>query len=256
MPLSKDGQKRKIVVYVSAIAIIGGLLFATYCAVKNTGRSSDNRPQAGNRGFFKDIPEPQSSNGAAAIQQQQTGIRSLIEGLIVNPVRPTVLDALKVEVQIRVPKEGKPSYEYQWQLNGKPVEGVNGNVFPAGLAKKNDRVTITVIPSVDGVAYKEFNYNITKNIYNAAPSLLLTTERRKTGDIIELQLIGSDPDGDKITYALEEPFLEGMSIDKMTGKIIWKPTKIGVGVYRFGASATDSDGSKTTKTLEFSLDVK
>jgi len=256
MPSSKDGQKRKFVVYVSALAIIGGLLLVTYWAVKNIGPSSDNRLEAGNKGFFKDIPERQSKNGAAAIQQQQAGITSLIEGLIITPVRPTVLDALKVEVQVRVPGKGKLSYEYQWQINGKPAEGLKGNVFPAGLAKKNDRVTVTVVPSVDGVQYKEFSYSVTKNIHNAAPSLLLNTEKRKTGDIIELQLIGSDPDGDKITYALEEPFLEGMSIDKVTGKITWQPTKIGVGVYRFGASATDSDGSKTTKTMEFSLDVK
>jgi hypothetical protein len=45
-----------------------------------------------------------------------------------------------------------------------------------------------------------------------------------------------------------------MTINKETGKIIWKPKKREKGTYKFGASATDIDGVRTSKTFEFKID--
>ena len=205
-------------------------------------------------GLFKEMILGNKAN--APENQRPNAINSIIEGLTVTPKRPTVLDELKVVVKARNPNKGNLSYQYQWQINEKAVEVANGNVLPAGFARKNDSIAITVIPFVDGVKYKEFHYTVHAAIYNAEPTLFLKEETRREGDVIEFQLKAEDPDGDKIHYALEEPLLEGMTIDKDTGKINWKLGKKQKGTYRFAASATDTDGSKTTKTFEFSLDTK
>ncbi|HMK59690.1 MAG TPA: Ig domain-containing protein, partial [Dissulfurispiraceae bacterium] len=136
-----------------------------------------------------------------------------------------------------------------------PVRNVTGNILPAGLFKKRDQVFVEVSPTLNGerglICRSYFRV-----IHSAAPSLTLHDEQTKISEVIELQLVGSDPDGDKITYALEDPIPVGMTIDKATGKIMWMPPKKEPGTYRFRASATDSDGSQTIKTFEFSLVMK
>jgi hypothetical protein len=252
----KEGLKKKPFIYVLAIAILGSLLFITYWGLNRSAPSVEKIHEAPS-GLLKELLLRQETNKSNATEtQRENEINSLIEGLTITPQRPTVMDSLKVEVKAHNPGDGKLSYQYQWQINGKVVEGANGNVLPAGLARKNDRITITVVPSVDGVEYRKFQYAVFAAIYNAAPSLVLKEETRKEGDVIEFQLKAEDPDGDKIHYALEEPLLEAMTIDKDTGKITWKPTSKQKGIHRFRASATDSDGSKIAKTFEFSLDVK
>ena len=249
--MSKDKNNRRVI-YAIAITIISCLLLAAYWMANKNGVTSGDGVNSRYRGLFKDTVAPQATKSSAASTQR--GITCLIDGIKVTPVRPTILDSLNVEVQKHVLKDGQLTFDYRWQINGKPVQEVKGNLFPAGLAKKNDRVTVTVTPYVDGVEYKEFNYSITQNIFNAAPSLILTSGERKTSDVITLQCVGSDPDSDKIIYALEEPYLDGMTIDKTTGKITWKPARKEPGVYHFRASATDSDGAKTAKTFEFSIE--
>lgn len=253
----KKAQKKSPRLYLIAIAISGILSLIMYWTSGGSSPSADNTREATANGVLKDLMLGQEPAKANTLDTKgQKGINSLIEGLILAPQRPTVQDSLKVEVKALTAMEGKLSYRYQWQINGKVVEDAKGNVLPAGLAKKNDRITVTVIPSVDGVEYNKFQYAANTIIYNAAPSLVLKEETRKEGDVVKLQLKAEDPDGDQVSYALEQPLLDGMTIDKGTGEITWKPTVKQVGINRFGASATDSSGSKITKTFEFSLNSK
>ncbi len=253
----KEGRKKRAVIYVIATAILGSLLFITYWISNRSAPSVEKTHEAPSNDMLKKSSLGQESNNPNAPETQNRNyISSIIEGLTITPPRPTVMDNLKVEIKVHNPEKGKLSYQYQWQINGKVVEGAKGDVLPAGLARKKDRITITVVPYIDDVEYKEFNYTVQALIYNAAPTLVIEEDTRKEGDLINFQLKAEDPDGDKIYYALEEPILEGMTIDKNTGKITWKPTEKQKGIHRFGASATDSDGSKTTKTFEFSLDTK
>jgi hypothetical protein len=253
----KEGQKKRLVIYVLAIAILGSLLFILYWILGRSAPSVEKTHAAPSHGSLRELIVGQETNKANAPEtQKQNQINSIIEGLTIAPQRPTGRDSLKVEIKARTPEEGKLSYKYQWKINGKAVADATGDVLPAGLARKNDIISITVVPSIEGVEYKKFQYTVNVLIYNAAPSIVLIEETHKEGDVITLQLKAEDLDGDEVHYALEAPLLEGMTIDKNTGKITWKPTKKQVGINRFGASAADSNGSKTTKTFEFRLDTK
>jgi hypothetical protein len=143
----------------------------------------------------------------------------------------------------------------KWLINEKPYDTEKGDTLPAGSFKKRDSVAVDVTPILDGKrgSTSQAYFRV---IHSAFPSFALKEGNNRAGEVIELQLIGQDPDADKITYALEKPFLEGMTVDKNTGKITWNPADRIKGTYRFTASATDSDGTKTVKTFEFSLNTK
>ena len=196
------------------------------------------------------------------VQKSQVGMSSVgssscpvVRQITLLPEQPTILDNIRAEISLDRDAPADIKYEYKWYINDKPVGYENGNVLPAGLFKKRDRVSVEVTPFLAGEKGSTCQ-SYFRVIHSAAPSLSLRDGTTKVGEFIELQLVGVDPDGDKITYALEEPRLDGMTVDRTTGKITWKPTKKVMGVYRFRASAANSDGSKTSKTFEFSLASK
>ncbi len=175
----------------------------------------------------------------------------VIGKITLSPKEPTVLDNINATMELDR-EVSDIRFEYRWFVNDKPVENITGDLLPAGSFKKRDAVSVKITP------YLNLNRgNIAQSnvivIYSAPPSLTLKEGSAKVGDIIELQVVGIDPDGDKITYALEEPRLDGMSVDSATGKIIWSPSKKEAGIYKFGASATDVDGAKVTHVFEFRL---
>jgi hypothetical protein len=93
-------------------------------------------------------------------------------------------------------------------------------------------------------------------IHSAPLSLELKAMRqaRKTGEPIELQLVGAAPDGDQITFSLEAPHVPGMTIDQRSGKLSWRLQPDQKGVLRFGAAVEDDNGTKVTKIFEITAE--
>lgn len=175
-----------------------------------------------------------------------------IKSIAFIPAEPTIFDNIKAEVLTDYNSQ-KVAYEYLWEINNKPIAIIKGDTLTAGLFKKGDAIRVLVTPFVDGI--KGYTYESRFIVvHSAPPSLELRETTQKLNDTIEFQLISKDPDGDKVTFSLEEPLLEGMTINKETGKIIWKPKERERGTYKFRASATDIDGVKITKTFEFKID--
>jgi|GEM_PF-2401114 hypothetical protein len=179
----------------------------------------------------------------------------IVRQVILLPKQPTVIDSIKAELSLDSPTPANIDYEYKWFINDKLVESAHGDTLPSGLAKKRDRISVNVTPILNGER-GVLSQSYFCVIHSSPPALSLKDEISKVGEIIELQLVGVDTDGEKITYALEDPRLDGMTVDKITGKITWKPTEKQTGICRFGASASNADGSKRTKVFEISLDTK
>lgn len=168
------------------------------------------------------------------------------------PEDPTVVDSIKAEVLTDY-DQGNVIYEYLWEINSKPITGIKGDILPSGLFKKGDAIRVMVTPFVNNV--KGYTYeSMFIVVHSAPPSLELIETKQKLNNTIELQLVSKDPDNDKVTFSFEEPYLEGMTIDKETGKITWKPKEKKKGIYKFRASATDTDGAKIIKTFEFKIE--
>ncbi len=178
----------------------------------------------------------------------------MVKSIQFTPSQPTVLDNIKAEAKMNYEAEGI-TYEYRWLVNQKSVDEVKGDTLPKGKFKKYDLVSVIITPLIKGTKSYPFA-SAPIIIQNSVPSLDLKilSERQKIDKPIEMQLISSDPDGDKVTFSLEDPMLEGMTINKETGKIVWNPSKKERKTYQFSASASDNEGAKITKTFELKID--
>jgi hypothetical protein len=93
-------------------------------------------------------------------------------------------------------------------------------------------------------------------VHSVPPSLELKAIRqaRKTGEPIELQLVGAAPDGDRVAFSLEDPLVPGMTIDERSGKISWLLQPDQKGSIRFGAAVVDNNQTKVTKIFDITVE--
>ncbi|MCX8030335.1 MAG: Ig domain-containing protein [Thermodesulfovibrionales bacterium] len=178
----------------------------------------------------------------------------MIRTIQIYPQFPTVSDNIKAVATSNYDDQ-KVSFEYKWYINNVPVEGIKEDTLPKGMFRKNDLISVSVTPYIDGK--KGYTFISTPIIVqNSPPSIDIkdVLQNTKLAQINEIQLIGSDPDGDQLTYVLEPPIPDGMTINPETGKILWKSPKKEKGLIRFKASVSDPDGGKVVKVFE--IDIK
>ena len=186
---------------------------------------------------------------------QEEGKPSWIEGVRLVPGVPLVTSDIDAVVKRHGDAPEGLEFSYEWFINTRPVEAINLSRLPQGLFKKYDRIIVRVTPFHNGKRGAMF-VSQTAIVRNSPLELILSDKVLYQGDAIVLQLIGRDPDGGKITYSLESPVIEGMTIDKETGKITWMAVKSDAGVFKFGASVSGAEGAKETKIFEFSTELK
>jgi len=191
-------------------------------------------------------PAPATS-GAITPQKQL----AFIQAVRLQPSQPTRMDSLKAEVEPAPAAPVELTYAYLWKVNDRVVEEAAGDTLNLSAFHKRDLVTVTVTP-YDG---KTEGFTVTSPavaIHGILPSLELKAMRqvRKTGEPIELQLVGTAPDSDRITFSLETPYVPGMTIDQRSGKISLRLQPDQKGVMQFGAAIADDNGTKVTKIFE------
>jgi hypothetical protein len=192
---------------------------------------------------------------AASVGQAGSGESNSLWVVEISPARATVADIIKVMIKPPEKVPSDASFSYGWKVNGRTVEKAIGDSLSNEHFKKHDVVQVVVCMSIAGRGpqYCESNAVI---VANSAPSLDLKVLSTHTKDFVDMQLLGSDPDGDKLTYALEPPIPEGMSVNADDGKIRWKMPAGYRGQMKFQASAKDGDGAKITKSFEISVSEK
>ncbi|MBF0329502.1 MAG: hypothetical protein HQL10_10120 [Nitrospirae bacterium] len=181
--------------------------------------------------------------------------RATIKLVKLSPEQPTIFDSVKAVISLGTSYSDKVEYLYQWSVNEKPVPGANGETLKPGVFKKGDRISVQVVPVDDGREGYPYNSAFVI-VHGSLPTLEMSASSQKANGDVEFQMIGKDPDGDKLTFALEQPLLEGMTIDKDTGKLVYKNTKKEKGTYNFRVSVADPDGMKVSKTFSFSIGEK
>ncbi len=257
--LKTKTERRSLLIYalIAAAVLIFG--YAAFGVIQKTIHVSEKAETSKELSAFallfdkdkKDTPQKPSAPPEQPISKE-TEEPLMIKSIKLTPANPTVLDSIKAEAITNYDGIKNITYEYRWQVNQKTVDVAKYDILPPGIFKKRDIISVVVAPMMDGKKGHALMSSLIL-IQNSAPSLEMKEARQKLTDIIEIQLIGKDPDGDKLTYSLEPPLLEGMTIDKETGKIIWKPQGKEKGVYKFTASASDPDGGKITTTFELKI---
>lgn len=207
---------------------------------------------AGTGGVLSGLPPASGALPGAGIPEQEL---VFIEAVRLQPSRPTRMDTLQAEVVVAPTAPNKLVYTHRWKVNDRVIPEAAGSTLILSPFKKGDLVSVTVTPndgSTDGPAIE----SPVIAIHSAAPSLELKALRqvRRTGEPIELQLVGITPDGGTIAFSLEPPVVPGMAIDRRSGKISWSLQPDQKGSFRFGAAVEDDQGTKVTKIFDITAE--
>jgi len=194
---------------------------------------------------------------AAKSTAETEGTGLIIADIRITPTQPLATDPLKAVVSLASGDVTGITLAYQWKINDQSIFEATDTVLKDKPLKRRDRISVVVTAVRAGVAGPPAESK-TVVIHSPPPSLemKITTPQVRLGLPIEIQLTGAAPDGDKIIYSLISPFVEGMTIDGNTGKIIWTPQRVLPGKLKFGAAATDTDGNKTMKIFELDMGIE
>ncbi len=252
--------KRDLKLPLMALAIV--VLIGLWLLLRPSDKSTDTKNQSvvTNQQVTGTGADVKDSNNIKSQEAQHSGApkESSIKGIRLRPTNPTILDPIKAEVDLNSPStQDRIHLKYQWLINNtSPIEGVDGDTLPAGKVKRGNYVGVRVIEIRDGEIIAQKNSDMVM-VHNSAPSLTMRilNSRIKKGDPIEIQLSANDPDGDTLTFSLDEA-PSGMTLDPSSGKITYRPDSLGHGAIKFRASVTDSEGAKTSGSYEVDFDVQ
>lgn len=181
---------------------------------------------------------------------------AMIESVNLHPDLPTRLDSLRAEVTpLPNTSVDQLKYTYTWKVNERIIKDTTGDELDLSPFRKGDLVSVTVIPYNRGTSGYAVKSPVVA-IHSIPPSLEIKVIRKtaRIGEPYALQLFSDHPDSETDTFSLEEPKIEGMTIDGQTGKIGWIIQPNQKGTVRFGAAVQDSEGNRITKIFEINMD--
>jgi hypothetical protein len=191
-----------------------------------------------------------SGNGAK-------GIGPIIAAVRITPSQPLATDPIKAEASIAGGDAEGVTFSYKWKVNDLFIPRATDNVLQDTPLKRRDRISVVATAFRDGVAGPSTESQ-TVVVHSLPPSLemKIITSQIRLGQPVEIQLTGAAPDGEKVGFSLISPYVEGMTIDAGTGKILWTPRRVLKGKLPFGAAIADTDGNKTMKVFELDLGIE
>jgi len=179
---------------------------------------------------------------------------AMIQAVRLQPASPTRLDTLRAEVTPLENNSNQLSYAYTWKVNEHVISDATGDSLDLSPFKKKDLVYVTVTPYREDTAGYAVSSPVIA-IHSIPPSLEMKITRKtvRIGEPFELQLLSDHPDSETASFSLEEPRVDGMTIDSRTGKISWTIQPNQQGPIRFGSAVLDSEGTRVTKIFEINL---
>ena len=158
---------------------------------------------------------------------------------------------LRANAEVLDPDDDAVSLTYRWRKNETVVqEGEDSTLSVVGLTSR-DVVEVDVTAS-DGNTNGTTTLSGRFTLSNSSPTILSSPSVSTTGDVYEYLVQANDPDGDPLTYTLEEA-PPGMSIGEQTGRIHWSVTPEAKGIYRIKVVAQDDKGGYAAQAFELSI---
>lgn len=158
---------------------------------------------------------------------------------------------MMAKVDVIDPDNDSVSLKYRWRKNETVVKEGEDNTLDIASVTAADVMHVDVTAS-DGNPAGSSTVSQRFALSNSAPTIVSTPARSATGGAYEYQVKASDPDGDPITYKLEES-PPGMSIGEQTGEIHWNVAPDAHGTYRIKVVAQDNRGGFAAQAFELSI---
>jgi hypothetical protein len=139
-------------------------------------------------------------------------------------------------------------FRYKWTKNGQPAEGGGDSI--SGF-KRGDKIDVEITPYIGGMLGQP--RVLTTEIKNSTPKVTEDKQVVFEGNIMKYQVKATDPDGDKLTYALEEA-PQGMTIDSSAGLVQWPVKDDFSGKVSFKVKISDGNGGEISYTLSANVE--
>lgn len=141
-------------------------------------------------------------------------------------------------------------FEFQWIIDGNEVP-ITAATLPGSYIKSGQQITINVT-ATDGIDRNTPYWGEPFIVAGAPPKF--TSQPPQSFQVLEYryQARAVDPDGDRITYRLEEA-PPGMTIDPNSGLVVWPITRGTSGEFRVRIVAEDATGLFAGQEYTFGL---
>jgi hypothetical protein len=235
-PVKPMGSKPVIIVIVVILVVIVGIMayYFLRTAPGPAPGTAGGQPQSAAEGPGANGVEgsPQMALAKARLQLETVDGKAAIKVVI---DRATGTDGRDVV------------YKFDWTLNGQPAG--DGSDRLTGF-KRSDRVGVKVTP-VEGdkpgqARFLDFVVN------NMPPQVTESKQVSFDGKTFVYQVTGSDPDGDTLTYALEDA-PEGMSMNSQTGLVTWQVKDNDYGEKTFKVKISDGKSGIVTHPVKVDI---
>lgn len=143
-------------------------------------------------------------------------------------------------------------WSYEWVINQETSPSNTAPILPGDRLRRGDAVTIRVIPSdaeVEGAPYTPLPITVP----NAPPAFAKAPPAAFSSDTYRYQARADDADGDIVRYRLNGA-PAGMTIDPVSGRIVWPVIDQPDGRYTAEIVAEDDAGGQASQQLDISLD--
>jgi putative Ig domain-containing protein len=158
---------------------------------------------------------------------------------------------LLARVEVLDPDHDEVSLKYRWKKNETVVKEGEDNILSVEGLTPRDVIDVEVT-AADGNPNGTATLSDRFTMSNSSPTIASKPSVSATGDVYDYQVQASDPDGDAITYTLEEA-PPGMYIEKQTGHIHWKVTPEATGTFRVKVVVQDNRGGFAAQDFELSV---
>ena len=262
-PSGKTAERKRLTVKSSVLALA---ILVTVIILWQWNRTPANVPAVGQTGKSAAdgsaaavVTKTVAAPGASAVQSAvgTEGVGAIIAAIRITPSQPVATDSIKAEVSLADRDAEGVTFTYKWKVNDIFIPQATADVLKDTPLKRRDRVSVVATAFRDGKAGPPAESQ-TVVLHSLPPSLemKIITAQIRLGQPAEIQLTGAAPDGEKVVFSLISPYMEGMTIDANTGKILWTPQRVLKGKLPFGAAAADTDGNKTMKIFELDLGIE
>ncbi len=146
------------------------------------------------------------------------------------------------------------TYQYQWIVNGKNVEGGEDGKYDTSQLKKKDIIAANVVP-FDGEDRGSAVTTTYLALSDRVPDITSQPASGLQDGVYTYQVAAKDPDGDPVTYSLAEA-PPGMTIESNTGLIRWQPEVDHAGARQVTVKVAADDGDGGVAYQQFSLNVE
>jgi hypothetical protein len=189
------------------------------------GSSSALQPgpyRGGDVVFAEVVPADAGSQGAPFRTDAVTigAPAPAVSGVALSPQSPSIGDIITASPA----GGGAPSFRYQWYVNGDTAGNPSPeNTFDTRNLKKRDSVSVAMT-AIDGTRSSGAVRSGMVFLQNRKPEILSSAPESLQGSAYSYQVVAKDPDGDVLTYRLEQA-PAGMTINESSGLIQWSLKK-------------------------------